>query len=71
MAPQEAAWCEMNFTHNNLFDNTAAREDLEGARRTVEWLEENGKLDNSDDFPKYDQIIETWQQAVGTLTEVS
>ena len=79
MAPQEAARCEVNFTYNNLFDNTAAREDLgfrvtipwiEGARRTVRWLEENGQLEKSEDFPKYDRIIEMWQQAVGALTEV-
>ncbi len=80
MAPKEAAWCEMNFSYNNLFDNTAAREDLgfrvtipwvEGARRTVKWLEENGQLEKSEDFPYYDRIIEMWQQAVGKVTVVS
>jgi nucleoside-diphosphate-sugar epimerase len=76
MAPQEAALCDVNFSYNNLFDNTAAREDLgfqvtipwiEGARRTIKWLEENGKLENCDDFPFYDQIIEDWRQVIGKL----
>ena len=80
MAPKEAAWCEMNFSYNNLSDNTAAREDLgfrvtipwvEGARRTVKWLEENGQLEKSEDCPYYDRIIEMWQQAVGKVTIVS
>jgi hypothetical protein len=78
LAPQEAYLSEVNFSYNNLFDNSAAREDLgfwvtipwvEGARRTVKWLEDNGKLEKSEDFPLYDQIIEAWQKAVRNLTE--
>lgn len=78
MAPQEAALTEVNFSYNNLFDNTAAREDLgfrvtipwiEGAHRTVKWLEDNGQLEKSEDFPLYDQIIDAWRKATGNLTE--
>jgi len=78
MAHQEAALCEVNFNYNNLFDNTAASRDLgfrvtvpwiEGARRTIEWLEENGKLEKSEDYPFYDRIIEAWRQAIGNLTK--
>jgi nucleoside-diphosphate-sugar epimerase len=77
MAPQEAMLTEVNFSYNNLFDNTAAREDLgfrvtipwvEGSRRVIKWLDENGKLEKSEDFPFYDRIIEEWQQAIGSLT---
>lgn len=77
MAPQEALLTEVNFSYNNLFDNTAAREDLgfrvtipwvEGARRTIQWLEENGMLEKSEDFPLYNQIIEAWQKATRDLT---
>ena len=77
MAPQEAYLTEVNFSYNNLFDNAAAREDLgfrvttpwvEGAGRTVKWLDENGKLEKSEDFAFYDRIIEAWQQAIGKLT---
>jgi nucleoside-diphosphate-sugar epimerase len=80
MAPQEASLTKVNFSYNNLFDNTAAREDLgfrvtipwvEGARRTITWLEEHGMLENSEDFPFYDRIIDAWRQAIGTLTKVS
>jgi nucleoside-diphosphate-sugar epimerase len=76
MAPQEAMLTEVNFSYNNLFDNTAAREDLgfrvtipwvEGARRTIKWLGENGMLEKSEDFPFYDRIIEAWRQALGDL----
>ena len=79
LAPRETAWCEMNFTYNNLFDNSAARGDLgfrvtipwvEGARRTIEWLEKNNQLDKSEDFPKYDRLIEAWRDATGTLAEI-
>ena len=79
MAPQEAMLTEVNFSYNNLFDNTAAREDLgfrvtipwvEGARRTIKWLEENGMLEKSEDFPLYDRIIEAWRQATGKVSDV-
>ena len=68
---------EVNFSYNNLFDNTAAREELgfrvkvpwiDGARRTIKWLEENGMLEKSEDFPLYDRVIEAWQQATENLT---
>ncbi len=77
MAPTEAELTRVNFHYNNLFDNTAAREDLgfrvtipwvEGVRRTINWLEENGKLENSDDFPVYDRIIDAWRRMTGILT---
>ncbi|HRW08263.1 MAG TPA: NAD-dependent epimerase/dehydratase family protein [Caldilineaceae bacterium] len=76
MAPKAAYLAEVNFSYNNLFDNTAAREDLgfrvtipwvEGARRTIEWLADHGLLEKSEDFPFYDQVIDAWRQAVGTL----
>ena len=79
MAPEQASLTEVNFSYNNLFDNTAARQDLgfrvtiswvEGARRTVEWLEDHGQLDSSDDFPFYDQIIDTWRKATGNLADL-
>ena len=79
MAPEQAMLTEVNFSYNNLFDNTAARQDLgfrvtipwvEGARRTVKWLEDNGQLESSDDFPFYDQIIDAWQKATGNLADL-
>ena len=78
MAPQEAYLTEVNFSYNNLFDNAAASKDLgfrvtvpwvQGARRTVKWLDENSKLEKSEDFPVYDRIIEEWRQVIGNLTK--
>ena len=59
-----------NFQFNNIFDNTAARTDLdfrytipwtEGVRRMVAWLEVNHRIENSDLDPSEDRFIETWQ----------
>ncbi|MEZ4675772.1 MAG: hypothetical protein R2932_16220 [Caldilineaceae bacterium] len=76
MVPKAAYLAEVTFSYNNLFDNTAAREDLgvrvtipwaEGARRTIEWLADHDLLEKSEDFPFYDRVIDAWRQAVGTL----
>jgi len=68
--PQRYAVVGENFQFNNLFDNTAARTDLEfrytipwkeGVRRMVAWLEANQRLENSDLDPYEDRLIEWWQ----------
>ena len=80
LAPREAMLTEVNFSFNNLFDNSAAREALgfqvtvpwvEGARRTIQWLADHGMLEKSEDFPFYDRIIDTWRQATRNLQSVS
>ena len=77
MAPDEARRVEQNFSHNNLYDNTAAREDLgfevtipwvEGARRTAQWLDDNGMREKSEDFPFYDRVVEQWGRVVAQVT---
>jgi len=76
LAPREAFLSAVNFSYNNLFDNSAARADLgfrvtvpwrETARRTVDWLAANGKLENSADHPLYDQVIAAWRDKTSTL----
>jgi len=71
VAPKLAEWCVVNFQFNNVFDNAAARADLgfrytipwvEGARRTVAWLDAHGQIENSDDYPFYDRIIVAWER---------
>ncbi|NJM07742.1 NAD-dependent epimerase/dehydratase family protein [Candidatus Gracilibacteria bacterium] len=71
VAPEQAGICGNNFQFSNVFDNSAARADLdfrytipfeEGARRTVAWLDANGRIVNSDDVPLDDRIIAAWQQ---------
>lgn len=78
MIPEQAAMlCKYNFSYNNIFDNTAAREDLgfkvtiawiEGVRPVIEWLEQHGLLQTAEEFPHYDRVIETWQKATGDLS---
>ena len=62
---------EVNFQYNNIFDNSAARRDLnfrctipfaEGARRTVAWLDARGKIENSDNDPYDDRVIAAWER---------
>ena len=73
MAPKAAEWCVENFHYNNLFDNSAAKADLdyrytitweEGVRRMVAWHDARGEIDNSPDHPLYDQIVSAWRALV-------
>jgi len=63
-------WTLTNFQYNNIFDNSAAKQDLgfrytvrweEGARRLVRWLDENGMITNSDDDHFDDNLISAWE----------
>ena len=71
IAPERAGTCAVNFQFNNIFDNTAAREDLgfrytipwvEGIRRTVAWLDANGQILDSDEDPFEDRLITAWER---------
>ena len=71
VAPRAAEWCVENFSHNNIFDNTAAHADLgfaytvpfaTGARRVIEWLEARDGFEDSDQYPFYDRIVEAWER---------
>ena len=71
VVPKAAEWCAVNFSHNNIFDTTAAKTDLgfrytisweEGGHRGYNWLKERDLIENSDDYPFYDQVIEAWQR---------
>ncbi len=73
---ERARICAVNFQYNNIFDNTAAREDLgfhytipfhRGARRVVTWLESQGRIQDSDADPLDDQLIAAWEQASGEM----
>ena len=70
IAPKEAEWCRENFQYNNIFDNTAAKTDLnfrytipfvEGVRRIVAWLDVRGRIHDKDEPEIYDKIIERWR----------
>jgi nucleoside-diphosphate-sugar epimerase len=75
----ERAWiCAENFMFNNIFDNSAARRDLDfsysipfvdGVRRIVTWLHANGGFDNSDLEPSDDRLIATWERFSEALVQ--
>ena len=78
VAPRTAQWCAVNFSHNNIFDTTAAKEDLgfrytitweQGARRAYGWLEQHGLIEDSGDHPFYDRIIEVWQKLTTEMVQ--
>ena len=71
VAPKRAWICAENFQFNNIFDNSAAKTDLgfrytipwvEGVRRMVAWLDEHGRIENSDDDPFDDRLIAAWER---------
>jgi nucleoside-diphosphate-sugar epimerase len=70
IAPKAAEWCRENFQYNNIFDNAAAKADLnfrytipfvEGVRRIVAWLDARGRVHDKDEPEVYSEIIERWQ----------
>jgi nucleoside-diphosphate-sugar epimerase len=71
VAPQRSGIAATNFRFNNIFDNSAAHADLgfrytvpwvEGVRRTVAWLDERGRIENSDGDPFDDRLIAAWER---------
>ena len=70
IAPKTAEWCRENFQYNNIFDNAAAKADLnfrytipfvEGVRRIVNWLDARGRIHDRDEPEIYNEIIEKWR----------
>lgn len=66
------------FQYPSIFDNRAAQTDLgfeytipwvEGVKRTVAWLDAHGKIENSDDDPFDDRVIEAWDRHGRSLAE--
>ena len=70
IAPKAAEWCKENFQYNNIFDNAAAKADLnfrwtvpfiDGARRIVAWLDARDGIHDRDEPTIYGEIIEKWK----------
>ncbi len=66
------------FQYPSIFDNSAAIRDLgfqytipwvEGVRRTVAWLDERGKIENSDEEPFDDRVITAWEEHTKSMIE--
>ncbi|MGD2155564.1 MAG: NAD-dependent epimerase/dehydratase family protein [Anaerolineales bacterium] len=58
------------FSHSYIFDNTAAKKDLDfrctipweqGARRTYTWAKDNGRLGNSDEDTFHADLVVAWE----------
>jgi nucleoside-diphosphate-sugar epimerase len=71
LAPVEAEWCRENFMYNTIYDNSKAKRDLgfrytirfeQGARMCVEYLEKHNLIENSDNYPFYDKIVDAWRR---------
>ena len=74
--PEHAFLARDNFQFNNIFDTSAARNDLgfrqtvsfeDGMRDTIRWVEAAYGFDSSDSFPLYDKLIHGWQRLGGAL----
>ena len=74
--PKRALSTVTNFQGNNLFDNSAARTDLdfhytipwrEGVERAIRWLDENGRIENSNNDPFEDRVLAHWQALCAQL----
>ena len=70
MFPNRLAEVSQNYRFNNIFDNRAARLDLDfrytinftsGVSQTITWLEQNQRIQNSDQEPLDDLIITAWE----------
>jgi nucleoside-diphosphate-sugar epimerase len=71
ISPENAMNTFLNFQYTNIFDNTAAKQDLDfqvtvdwlsGSKRAYDWLEEQQRIDSWQSFPLYDEIIECYRQ---------
>ena len=70
MAPVESEWCIENFMYN-ILDNSKVKRDLDykytvhyeqGVRLCFDYLSKNNLIENSDNFPFYDTILERWKK---------
>lgn len=77
LAPAESEWCVENFQFNNLFDNSAAKAELgyqytipyrEGARRCIAHLIDNNAINDSTQYPFYDQVLNRWSEITRSLS---
>ena len=71
LCPNKAGITVDIFQWPSIFDNSAAKADLgfeyrvswvEGVKRTVAWLDERGKIENSDDDDYEDRLIAAWEK---------
>jgi nucleoside-diphosphate-sugar epimerase len=78
VAPSRARITVENFQFNNIFDNTAATTDLgfrytipwvDGVRHMVAWLDQHKRIENSDEDPFEDRLIEAWRRLGSSMAK--
>ncbi len=76
VVPERTAMLRDHFQFATTFDNSKAKRDLDheytidfetGIARTVEWLEENDKIDDWEEEPFEDALIEQWRVATSDV----
>jgi nucleoside-diphosphate-sugar epimerase len=79
LAPVEGLWCRENFMHNNIFDNSKAKRDLgfrytvsfaEGVKKCITYLDHHNLIENCDNYPFYDRIVNEWRSAESELCKI-
>lgn len=80
IAPKRAGITVDIFQYNSVFDNSKAQRDLGfkytipwvvGARRTIEWLESRNRIQNSDEDPFDDRVIDAWGRMTEEMAEAA
>lgn len=78
LLPKRAEWCAENFRYNNLFDNAAARRDLDfrytiaweqGIRGVIAELDRTGAIEAAAEQPWYDALLAAWSEAGRLMAE--
>ena len=77
LVPKEAEWCVENFQYNNVFDNSKAKSDLgfrytvtfeNGAARCLKYLLSHDAIENCNNYPFYDRLVDLWRENSERLT---
>jgi len=77
MAPQAAEWCNENFMYHTLMDSSKAKNDLDyqytvpfkqGVELCLDYMSSHNLIENSDNYPFYDEIVNEWKKATEQLT---
>jgi nucleoside-diphosphate-sugar epimerase len=76
ISPEYTMITYLNFQYSNIFDNSAAKRDLDfkvtvdwhsGSQRTYAWLEDHHRIEDWQSFPLYEQIIERYRQECSNM----
>ncbi|HLI48498.1 MAG TPA: NAD-dependent epimerase/dehydratase family protein [Chthonomonas sp.] len=76
LSPKRAWITKVNFSYNNIFDNSPAQADLgfrytisftEGVQRMAAWYEANGGFENSDADTEYETVLQRWRRLESLL----